>query len=325
MIVLVGVPSEGPLRLVADAAERLGLPSVTVNQRHVDSVGLSLQVDDGEVRGWLEVDGDGYPLEAVTGVYSRMTDARTLPEVALHPQRDVQRGAERFADLVDLWLETTPARVANRSSAMASNGSKPYQAALIRRHGLHTPPTLVTTDRAEVSRFAATHGPLVYKSISGVRSIVTTLAGADDARLDDLRWCPGQFQALVPGFDVRVHVVGDDVFATRVTSSAVDYRYAVDQTGEAADLQPFDLPDDLAAQCRALTAALGLLVSGIDLRLSSSASPVCFEVNPSPGFSYYELSTGQPIAEAIARLLGPQSASTSRSRARRPVRARPRA
>ena len=30
---------------------------------------------------------------------------------------------------------------------------------------------------------------------------------------------------------------------------------------------------------------------------------MCLEVNPSPVFSYYELNTEQPIADAVARLL----------------------
>lgn len=36
----------------------------------------------------------------------------------------------------------------------------------------------------------------------------------------------------------------------------------------------------------------------------------CFEVNPSPAFTYYESRSGQPIGNAVARLLavGPQGA-----------------
>jgi hypothetical protein len=30
-------------------------------------------------------------------------------------------------------------------------------------------------------------------------------------RLDQITWCPVQFQALVPGTDVRVHVVGEQI------------------------------------------------------------------------------------------------------------------
>jgi glutathione synthase/RimK-type ligase-like ATP-grasp enzyme len=307
MIVVVGIPSEAPLSLVAQAAENRGVPVLTVNQRHVESVGLALRVEDGTLRGWLESDGTGCPLEDVTGVYARLTDARTLPEVALRSDEDGARTARtrasRLLDVLDLWMELTRARVVNRSSAMGSNGSKPYQARLIRRRGFSTPPTLVTTSRDRAEAFIAAHETVVYKSISGVRSVVATVSAADSDRLESLRWCPAQFQAYVPGVDVRVHVVGSEVFATRVRSAAVDYRYAADQVGAPAELEPFDLDNDLADRCRALTADLGLLVSGIDLRLQHGEAPVCFEVNPSPGYSYYEMSTGQPIADAIARLL----------------------
>jgi glutathione synthase/RimK-type ligase-like ATP-grasp enzyme len=44
--------------------------------------------------------------------------------------------------------------------------------------------------------------------------------------------------------------------------------------------------------------------AGIDLRRrGGDGAWVCFEVNPSPGFSFYESRTGQPIARAVARYL----------------------
>ena len=46
-------------------------------------------------------------------------------------------------------------------------------------------------------------------------------------------------------------------------------------------------------------------MAGIDLKLGPDGDVVSLEVNPSPVFSYYELHTGQPIADAIARLLDP--------------------
>jgi D-alanine-D-alanine ligase-like ATP-grasp enzyme len=46
-----------------------------------------------------------------------------------------------------------------------------------------------------------------------------------------------------------------------------------------------------------------LAVAGIDLRRTSGGRFYCFEANPSPGFSFYEEMTGQPVGEAIARLL----------------------
>jgi hypothetical protein len=52
-----------------------------------------------------------------------------------------------------------------------------------------------------------------------------------------------------------------------------------------------------------LTAAMELSVAGIDLRKTPEGKWVCFEVNTSPAFTYYEEATNQPIARAIARLL----------------------
>jgi glutathione synthase/RimK-type ligase-like ATP-grasp enzyme len=52
-----------------------------------------------------------------------------------------------------------------------------------------------------------------------------------------------------------------------------------------------------------LAAALSLPVAGVDLRLRNDDAWFCFEVNPSPGFTYYQQRTGQPIGDAVARLL----------------------
>ena len=64
-----------------------------------------------------------------------------------------------------------------------------------------------------------------------------------------------------------------------------------------------ELPDELAERCLRLAQALGLAFAGIDLKLTPDRQVYCFEVNPSPAFSYYEAHTGQPIAHAVARYL----------------------
>jgi D-alanine-D-alanine ligase-like ATP-grasp enzyme len=46
-----------------------------------------------------------------------------------------------------------------------------------------------------------------------------------------------------------------------------------------------------------------LLVAGIDLRRTPAGEWYCFEVNPSPAFTFYQDASRPPIAEAIARLL----------------------
>lgn len=207
-----------------------------------------------------------------------------------------------MTETLSRWYEIAPARVVNRTAAMGSNFSKPYQAQLIRVQGLATPETLITNDPDLVREFHARHGRVIYKSISGVRSIVKSLEPGDFHRLEQIRWCPTQFQEFVEGNDIRVHVVDSKVFATIILSEATDYRYAHRQ-GREAELQPFDLPEELAKKCIRLARALALPFAGIDLKITPDRRVYCFEVNPSPAFSYYESHTGQPIARAVAEYL----------------------
>src|SRR5262249_55279810 len=146
------------------------------------------------------------------------------------------------------------------------------------------------------------HVEVIYKSVSGVRSKVSRLAAKDRARLADVVACPTQFQAWVPGRDHRVHVVGDELFAVEGISDADDYRYA-SAAGQRCVLRATTLPDEIAARVRAVAAALDLPVAGVDLRRAPDGRWFCFEVNPSPCFTYYEHHTGQPIAAALAGYL----------------------
>ena len=303
MIVLFGIPSEPPVAMARDRLAESGKPFHMLNQRDVDAIDIQCIVADGRVEGRLRAPGVQIGLDDVTAVYARPMDDRFLPELDGEPPDSPRRlRSRRLHDAIVAWLDVTPARVVNRFRDMGSNGSKPYQAQLVQRFGFMVPETLVTNDPALVAGFRRRHGRVVYKSVSATRSVVHELGAADLERLDAIRACPVQFQEYVPGFDVRVHVVGDDVIATRVDSPAVDYRYA-EHGQDGTRLTPFDLPADLADRCRTLTAGLGLAFSGIDLRFTPGGDVVCFEVNPSPAYSYYEYETGQPISLALARYL----------------------
>jgi hypothetical protein len=307
MIVFYGRPEDSPLQAAVDAVAGARLEYVVVDQAGLTRTELTVRIGAGGVHGRLVVDGSRIDLSDVRSVYARPLEVpRTGPAA---PR------ARAVHDVVVEWLDLAPALVVNRPAAMMSNSSKPYQAQLIARGGLDVPATLVTNDPAEVRAFRAHHGTVIYKSISGIRSVVRTLDDEAVARLERIRALPTQFQAYVPGTDVRVHVVGDEVFATLVDSDAVDYRYA-DRDGVPVTLSPVRLPDDVAAACRRLAGELRLSLCGIDLRRRPDGSFVCFEVNPMPAFSYYESHTGQPIAAALARLLGEPPGA---SRSRRPV------
>jgi hypothetical protein len=319
-VLLCGIPSEGPLARVGDELERAEVPFVVFHQRRFDEMELDFGIVGGEVSGWLRIGSGLHRLEDFGGVYTRLMEDARLPELRGEPAHSPRRAhARRLHDGLAQWYEIAPARVLNRSGPMGSNFSKPYQSQLIARHGFRIPETLITNDPDAVAGFRRRHGRVVYKSISGVRSIVRTLSDEDLGRLGDIRWCPVQFQADVPGGDVRVHTIGERVFATRIDSEATDYRYAQRDFGAPEPaLSAFELDDGVAERCVGLAAALDLPFAGLDLRLAPDGEVFCFEVNPSPAFSYYEGHTGQPIARAVveylaggpARAGGPLGSST---------------
>jgi hypothetical protein len=306
MILLCGIPSESPLALVRAALERKNLPYVMFNQRNFTNCLISFEIPAclSEVTGWLEVNGMGYRLEDIRGVYTRLMDYQGLPELKDEPADSPLRlQCTALHNTLIHWIEIAAGRVVNRIGPMGSNGSKPYQAQIIRQSGFKTPETLITNDPETVIAFRQKYGRIIYKSISGVRSIVQTFTDQDLERLNRIAWLPTQFQAYVEGVDVRVHVIGTQVFPTLVHSRATDYRYAQSQVGEAAELSAYDLPAEVAERCVALSHRLGLAFSGIDLRITPEQEVYCFEVNPCPGFSYYQVNTGQPIADAVADYL----------------------
>jgi glutathione synthase/RimK-type ligase-like ATP-grasp enzyme len=304
MILLCGIPTEAPLALVSKALEKQRKPFVMLNQRKFSIMRVNMEISAGRTSGRLQLNGDTYRLDDFTAVFTRLMDYRFLPELKdqAEDSPDRQLGRNLF-DSLTRWAEITSARVVNRVAPMGSNFSKPYQAQLIQRYGFQVPETLITNDPELVRQFKARQGKLIYKSISGVRSIVQTLTDEDMNRLDNIRWCPTQFQGFVEGENVRVHTVGQKVFATAISTDATDYRYAHRQGSDYAALREVDLSDELAEMCVNLTAGLGLAFAGIDLKITPENHVYCFEVNPSPAFSYYESNTGQPISEAVAEYL----------------------
>lgn len=182
------------------------------------------------------------------------------------------------------------------------NWSKPLQAA----HMLETDddslpvrpvPSRITTmlpDRTDA---------LIVKSISGIRS--TVVATSHYA----LRWdCgaraahPVQVQPRLSGDNIRVHVIGESIFACKVITDEIDYRY-----GAEPILRPVEMPPEVETWCFEKTRSERLRFSGIDLLQDRDGTYFCFEINPMPGYLFFEqcaFPDTRPISNALARELG---------------------
>jgi glutathione synthase/RimK-type ligase-like ATP-grasp enzyme len=298
---LWGLPADPTLASVHAELRRLGGPVVFLDQHAVLDTTVELSVDKA-VEGHIQVGDMAIELADIGAAYLRPhTGTRVAAIRDEPPGSPAWQHAQNVGDVLSVWADVTEAYVVNRPSASASNGSKPAQLRDIATAGFSVPDTLITNDPDSVAAFAALHDGVICKSTSWIRSRVRSLG--DGVRLDGVRYCPTQFQSRVPGVDVRIHVVGAEIFATRIVSEAEDYRYAVDEGLPRPRLDSTDPPRDVADRCLLLASMLGLPVAGIDLRVTPEGEWFCFEVNPSPAFSYYENGTGQPISTAVAGLL----------------------
>ncbi len=293
-ILLVGQPTDPPLAAVHEALLAQGNHPILFDRRTALQSTIEITTAN-TVEGQLRLPAKTLDLAKVCSVYLRPLESRgpatDLPAALQHLQT--------LQDILYAWADLTPALVLNRPTPMTANDSKPFQSAWLRTLGFLTPATLLTTDPAAAEAFWQLHTRVIYKSLSGTRSIVSELTPAHRDRLAHIAACPTQFQQHIPGQDYRVHVVDDQLFPTVIHSSATDYRYAE----IPFQAEPCTLPDSVATLCRHAAQAMQLTLAGIDLRRTPQGEWFCFEVNPSPAFTSFEDPTTQPIAHAVAHLL----------------------
>lgn len=304
MILVAGILADGLIELMCARLDDMGYKYMFLDElRFPGDYQATWSVGNGGIAGYVEGPSGRVDLEDVTGIYARYVHHRGGPPREGCSEREQEIITAEFQATLMYLFDAMPCAVVNRVKASTSNDSKLYQELLVSSYGFLTPRTLVTTDPAQATAFYEACGKkVIYKSVSSVRSIVRRLKDADLPRLEAVKNCPTQFQEWVNGVDIRVHVVGNETFATELVSEASDYRYA-SRSGDSLTARAIDIPPEIASACTGLAKDAGLLVAGIDLRRTPDHRYYCFEMNPSPGFLFYERATGQPISEAVANLL----------------------
>ena len=306
MIIIAGIKSEEPVRLVIESAELAGLEYFVFNQGDAHLYDINFSAGNRHHGAWLYASNQTIDLNRVKGVYFRMMDSSIFPDNLNRFRYQMDDASKKklvfinevFSNICDIL----PCRVLNRPNNMNSNFSKIYQLKYIREAGFKIPPTLVTNNKDCVSNMMAQHRNLIFKSLSSVRSIVKPLEAAYLQRMDMLKYLPTQFQKCLDGFNVRVHVVEDALFSMQIISKSIDYRYS-GRDGNESELIPYELPTDIKKKCFKLSASLSLPLCGIDLFMTSDGGCYCFEVNPSPGYSFFQPSSSTEISDAIVKYL----------------------
>ncbi|MFI2348669.1 ATP-grasp ribosomal peptide maturase [Streptomyces sp. NPDC019443] len=185
---------------------------------------------------------------------------------------------------------------------------KPLQLAVAERLGLTVPSTLISNDLDAIRAFITEHGQVVYKALrwtpyrrsDGV-GLTTWTEPVTASEVDEnVTVVPHLFQARVNKVaDVRVVVVGPNVFAIRIDSDLLDWRADY----SALTYKPVPLPTGVE---KALTAHLehfGLASGSFDLCITRDGDLHWLELNPNGQWGWLEDETGLPIASAFADLL----------------------
>jgi hypothetical protein len=180
------------------------------------------------------------------------------------------------------------------------NWSKPMQAAYLAAIDNDSPAVRPVPSRL-TNLPPARSDTQIVKSMSTVHSeVVATSHRA--LRYDNRPLThPVQVQPRLLGTNIRVHVIGDSVFACTITTDGIDYRYGSEPT-----MKPIELPLAVKIWCVEQTRDEGLRLSGIDLLRDGDGTYFCFEINPMPGYEYYErraFPDTRPISGALARAL----------------------
>ena len=297
MILVIGSLGESMISRVCDELERR-----QVKFTHVDNADLPGTVrvtySPGRKAEFRWSDGSRLDVMRCRSVYHRMGFS-SFESYQGYSDEETRFVGNECALAIQGILNQHPGVVVNPPRASGSNASKPYQASLFGPLGFRVPRTLVTNrPEAALAFYEEMDGQVIYKSTSYVRSIVKRMEPEDLERLDTLANCPLQIQEAIEGFDVRVHVVGEQIFASRIAAEGSDYRY-----DKQAEVEAWDLPSHLVQPCLDMARHLDFHLTGIDLRITPEGEAVCFEANPSPAFTWYEGRTGQPITSALCDLL----------------------
>lgn len=269
---------------------------------------LTLAFRDGRRRFQLRRPGEGQlDLDTVRAVWWRRPGAFVLPETLRDPAHR-RLALSEASTAFDGMYESMEALWINSPARDAAASHKPYQLALAQRLGLEIPQTMMTSDPEEARAFwRECDGDVIYKQFIALPEAwsETRKLGDVETKVADetIRLAPVIFQRHVAAVaDLRVTIIGDEVFAAAVDVRDLEYDVDV-RLNLDTKYVAHDLADDVSDKLRAMMRRLGLVYGAIDLRLTEDGRYVFLEINPAGQFLYVEEQTGQPITAALAARL----------------------
>ncbi|MFD7552171.1 MvdC/MvdD family ATP grasp protein [Streptomyces sp. NPDC059816] len=332
MILLLTRDLDPTADLVVRALGEAGTPVVRMDPGDLPhGVEMSGRFEQGRWRGRLRAAHREVDLAEVTAVYNRRPNPPQAGAPGMRPEDAEWASNECYEGLYGV-LYSLDALWLNRPDLNRTASLKPLQLSTAHSSGLRVPTTLITNSPAEARGFVAEERSVV-KTLRGVPQrdadnapghplIVYTWEVPPDEVDDTVAQALCQFQRLiVPQYEVRLIVVGTQLFGARIDSPSgrdgevADWR-AYQRTSRIA-YTPIDVPDEIRDGVLRYLAAFGLLYGAFDFMVDADGEWQFLEANPNGQFSFIQYGTGYPIAQAVADLLTKGTAEqhvTTRSR-----------
>lgn len=305
---------------LAREAKALGVDSVIIESDALDQ-GLPLSFDDGSIFYRRQC------MDDLRGFFLRFIPLPHVPtlqrddEIVLYDDWYVNymQSRERASVFLSwlLKLQHQGAMLVNPPHAASVLQFKPFQLHALRSSGARVPRTLISNDPERVRAFHAEVKDVIYKPVMG-GAITQRLGEEALASLDAITRSPVTFQECVPGDDLRVMLVGDEIVssvAIVTPEQHLDFRADPAYKSGEATYREVKLPAAVEEQCRKAARLCGLHFAGIDIKHQGDQY-VFLELNSSPMYYDVEYKLGHAITAALARYIieGARRAEASEKR-----------
>lgn len=268
MILLVGSSSDRVLKYFGHFLIKKNKEVVFLNQANLLN---KIQIYDNH----FSIGSQKYFFNEFTGVLNRI--------VALNSQNQYSQRIHNALKILSYVTSMEIANVLNPLRYSVTNDSKLYQITNLKLEHIAIPTSTVLAKTNIFSLFQ-TKVRYIFKSLSSIRSIVKELDPCNyNQQANHSSDEPVLFQELLHGLNIRVHIIKNECVAVSIQSSKIDYRY---DYGDRK-FQEYKLPLVIKAECISIAKQLKLNFCGIDL-IKAQDTYYIFEVNPSPGYSFYE-------------------------------------
>ena len=250
-------------------------------------------------KGYFNIEGNKISFSDIKSVYWR--NHYGYSQLLAHGDYQLKYMLEREIEsafnslfMVSDWLWCNPL------TAIEMHKKKTYQLNLMAQNKIRVPKTLITNNKEDIEQFLEeNNNKVIFKPVLGGAS--TQQLSKEDLtknNLDLLINSPVQFQEMVEGVDIRVYVMGNEIFPAEIKANTLDFR-----DDKNAKIVPIELPNDVKQNCLKIMPLFNLNYTGIDIRKTPQGEYVFIEANPAPMFIHFEKQTGYPISDTLIKLL----------------------